>query len=76
MAARPLGANTTDLSRRVAKYPSESFLPHTSSVPRIADSSSPVKAFSARCDWNSTIAATMSASAPNSPSSALTKTWG
>ena len=42
----------------------------------MADSSSPVSAFSARCDRNSTIAATISASAPNRPSSALTKTCG
>ena len=42
----------------------------------MADSSSPVSAFSARWDWNSTIAATISASAPNSPSRALTNTCG
>ena len=51
-------------------------MPYTSSRPRIADSSSPVSAFSERCDWNSTIAAAIRASAPNRPSSALTKPCG
>ncbi len=51
-------------------------MPYSSSSPRIADSSSPVSAFSARCDWKSTIVAAMSASAPNSPKMALSRTCG
>ena len=51
-------------------------MPHSSSSPRIADSSSPVSAFSARCDWNNTIAAAINAIALNSPKSALRNTGG
>ncbi|CNI31548.1 Uncharacterised protein [Mycobacterium tuberculosis] len=42
----------------------------------MADSSSPVRALSARWDWNSTIVAAINASAPNSPMTALSKSIG
>ena len=72
-AAFPVGEKITDLSRRVAKYPSESRSPSAASSARTRRSSSGVGDAIARCERNSTNSAANSAIAPNSPSTRLTQ---